>query len=411
MSERTLTIRELVELAYKYLPRNYDPPDDLVVSRGQGVLLYDVEDRVFVDLLSCYSALAPGHVHPQILKAIIRQAGKLTANANCLWEEQKILCAKELAEFTGMDKVLFMTSGAEVFDSAVKLARKWAYTRKDVYTEKVVPKDQAEIVVCKNNFHGRTIGAISASTVPQYYDLFGPPVPGFKKIPFGDARAFEEAINPNTAAIIVEPIQGEGGILVPPDGYLNDVRQICDAHHVLMILDEVQTGLGRTGKMFAYMHDGSFPDAMLLGKGLGGGLGISAVVGINELMDVFEPGDHGSTFGGNPLACAVAREEMHLLVRENLPQRAAELGEFFISELKNIYSPYIKEVRGRGLLVGIELRPEAGGAARFVDALRGERILCKDAHENVIRFSPPLIIEKDVLKLALIRIAKVFRTL
>jgi len=302
--------------------------------------------------------------------------------------------------------VLPMNSGAEAVETAIKLARKWAYQKKGV------PQDEAEIIACTNNFHGRTVTIISFSTEPLYRQDFGPFTPGFKIVPFGDAEALEEAITPRTAAFLVEPIQAEAGILIPPDGYLKKAKEICEKNNVLFIADEIQTGLGRVGKMFACEYEGVKPDVMVIGKSLGGGCyAISAVLSTIEIMGLFKPGEHGSTFGGNPLACAVAMEALRVIQDEHLVEQAAEKGTYFLEKLKTIKSRHIKEIRGRGLLIGIELYPEAGGARRFCEALMNERLLCKETHENVIRFAPPLIISKKELDWAFKKIKRVFKRL
>ncbi|HOE14027.1 MAG TPA: ornithine--oxo-acid transaminase [Candidatus Saccharicenans sp.] len=388
-----------------YGAHNYHPLD-VVITKAKGIWMWDVEGNKYLDFLSAYSAVNQGHCHPRIIKALQNQAKKLTLTSRAFRNDQWPLLAKELCELTGFNMVLPMNSGAEAVETAIKLARKWAYQKKGV------PQDEAEIIACTNNFHGRTVTIISFSTEPLYRQDFGPFTPGFKIVPFGDAEALEEAITPRTAAFLVEPIQAEAGILIPPDGYLKKAKEICEKNNVLFIADEIQTGLGRVGKMFACEYEGVKPDVMVIGKSLGGGCyAISAVLSTIEIMGLFKPGEHGSTFGGNPLACAVAREALRVIQDEHLVEQAAEKGTYFLEKLKTIKSRHIKEIRGRGLLIGIELYPEAGGARRFCEALMNERLLCKETHENVIRFAPPLIISKRELDWAFKKIKKVFKRL
>lgn len=406
--------QDLIALAKKHLPRNYAPPDDFVLVKGYGCWQWDAEGNKYLDMLACYSAANEGHDNPKIVCAIIKHlaAKGITCNANCFWEEEKILLARDLAEFCeeficlGLNVVLPMNSGAEAVETAMKIARKWGYVVKGID-----PKtDQAEIIFCENNFHGRTIAIISASSVPQYKELFGPLVPGVKLIPFGDAQALKKAITPNTAAFIVEPVQGEGGVIIPPDGYLSEVMEICADNDVLFILDEIQSGFGRTGEMFGCNHDGVVPDMIILGKALGGGLVISAVVGRKEIMSIFEPGDHGSTFGGNPLSCAIARESLRIMREERLDRRAARLGKYFKAKLKEIAteSPHIQEIRTRGLWIAIEVRHDGPNAHEFCQRLYKEGLLCKETRDYTIRMSPPLVITNDELDWALRKIRKVF---
>ncbi|HPP23323.1 MAG TPA: ornithine--oxo-acid transaminase [Candidatus Saccharicenans sp.] len=388
-----------------YGAHNYHPLD-VVITKAKGIWMWDVEGNKYLDFLSAYSAVNQGHCHPRIIKALQNQAKKLTLTSRAFRNDQWPLLAKELCELTGFNMVLPMNSGAEAVETAIKLARKWAYQKKGV------PQDEAEIIACTNNFHGRTVTIISFSTEPLYRQDFGPFTPGFKIVPFGDAEALEEAITPRTAAFLVEPIQAEAGIIIPPDGYLRKAKEICEKNNVLFIADEIQTGLGRVGKMFACEYEGVKPDVMVIGKSLGGGCyAISAVLSTIEIMGLFKPGEHGSTFGGNPLACAVAREALRVIQDEHLVEQAAEKGTYFLEKLKTIKSRHIKEIRGRGLLIGIELYPEAGGARRFCEALMNERLLCKETHENVIRFAPPLIISKRELDWAFKKIKKVFKRL
>jgi len=395
-----------IEMEDKFGAHNYHPLD-VVIERGEGVWVYDAEGKKYMDFLSAYSALNQGHVHPRILKALTDQAAKLTLTSRAFRNNQLGLFAQKLTRLSETEMMLPMNSGAEAVETAIKAARKWGYKVKGI------PEGQAEIIVCANNFHGRTTTIVGFSTEKQYKDGFGPFTPGFKVIPFGDAAALEKAVTKNTAAFMVEPIQGEGGILIPQDGYLQKVQEICHKQRVLFIADEVQTGLGRTGKLFAYQHEqGVKPDMMILGKALSGGFyPVSAVVSSKEILGVFNPGDHGSTFGGNPLACAVAMAALDVLVDEKLPQRSAELGTYLMEKLHGIQSKRIKEIRGRGLFIGIELMPGAGGARRFCEFLQEEGLLAKETHENVIRLAPPLVIGKEEINWAFERIEKALRTL
>jgi len=388
-----------------YGAHNYHPLD-VVVSEAKGIWMYDVEGRKYLDFLSSYSAVNQGHRHPRIIKALTNQAKKLTLTSRAFRNDQWPLLAKELCEMTGYNMVLPMNSGAEAVETAVKTARKWAYQKKGV------PQDRAEIIACANNFHGRTVTVISFSTEPLYRQDFGPFTPGFPIIPFGDADALERAITPNTAAFLVEPIQAEAGILIPPDGFLRQAREICTKNNVLFIADEIQTGLGRVGKLFACEYEDVRPDLVVIGKSLGGGCyPISAVLADREVLGVFKPGEHGSTFGGNPLACAVARESLRVIREEKLIENAAERGKYLAERLGKLHSRKVKEVRGRGLLIGIELRPEAGGARRYCEELMKDGLLCKETHENVIRLAPPLIIRDKDINWALKRIKAVFKRL
>ena len=397
--------KDLILIEDLYGAHNYHPLD-VVVSEAKGIWMYDVEGRKYLDFLSSYSAVNQGHRHPRIIKALTNQAKKLTLTSRAFRNDQWPLLAKEVCEMTGYNMVLPMNSGAEAVETAVKTARKWAYQKKGV------PQDRAEIIACANNFHGRTVTVISFSTEPLYRQDFGPFTPGFPVIPFGDAEALERAITPNTAAFLVEPIQAEAGILIPPDGFLKRAQEICTKNNVLFIADEIQTGLGRVGKLFACEYEGVRPDMVIIGKSLGGGCyPISAVLADREILGVFKPGEHGSTFGGNPLACAVARESLKVIREEKLVENAAERGRYLAERLGKIRSRKIKEVRGRGLLIGIELEPEAGGARRYCEELMKEGLLCKETHENVIRLAPPLIIRDKDINWAVKRIKAVFKRL
>jgi ornithine--oxo-acid transaminase len=402
MSAQTL-LRSIdyIEMENTYSAPNYQPID-VVIAWAEGAWVYDVEGRRYLDALSGYSALNQGHRHSRIIRALIEQAQRVTLTSRAFRNDQLGPFLKELCELLGYEMALPMNTGAEAVETAIKTARKWGYRVKGV------PRDQAEIIVCEGNFHGRTTTIISFSTVPQYREDFGPYTPGFVIIPYGDAEALERAITPNTVAFLVEPIQGEGGVRVPPPGYLARAAEICRRHNVLFIADEIQTGLGRTGKLLASWWEDVQPDMVILGKALGGGVvPISAVVSRRDILGVFRPGDHGSTFGGNPLAAAVAREALRVIVEEGLPERAAALGEHAMQRLRAIRSPYIKEVRGRGLLIGIELHPEAGGARRFAEALKERGVLVKDTHKHILRFAPPLVISPEDLDWALDQIQAV----
>jgi ornithine--oxo-acid transaminase len=393
--------REFIDTEDQYGAHNYHPLD-VVLERGEGVWVYDVEGNRYLDCLSAYSALNQGHVHPKILKAMVEQAAKITLTSRAFRNDQLPLFYKEISELTGYESALPMNSGAEAVETALKIARKWAYQVKKI------PRHQAEIIVSAGNFHGRTISIISFSSEPFYRDDFGPFTPGFITVPYGDPKAIEKAITPNTAAVMLEPIQGEGGVIIPPKGYLKQVSEICKKHDILFIADEIQTGLGRTGKLFACDYENVRPDLMVLGKALSGGFyPVSVVLADHPVMDIIQPGEHGSTFGGNPLACAIARAALQVIVDERLVANAAEMGEYFVDQLAEIPSPHIKEARGRGLLIGVELKPEAGGARRYCEALKGLGILAKETHEHVIRFAPPLIIDKATIDWALERIRTV----
>ncbi len=378
-----------IDLENKLGAHNYHPLD-VVLKRGEGIWVWDVEDNKYMDFLSAYSAINQGHSHPKIMQAMMEQLQRLSLTSRAFRNDQLGLFYKEICDLTNTHKVLLMNSGAEAVETVIKAVRKWGYKIKGV------PQDQAEIIVCENNFHGRTISIVGFSTDERSRDGFGPFTPGFKIIPFGDAGALENAITPNTVAFLVEPIQGEAGVIIPRQGYLKEVKSICEANNVVAIFDEIQTGLGRTGKLFAEEHDGIEADVTLIGKALSGGFyPISAVLSNTEVLGVFMPGEHGSTFGGNPLACAVARMAVKVIIEEKMIENAASVGSYFLSQLKALKSPHIKEIRGKGLLIGIELVPEAGGGRRFCENLMKSGLLCKETHENVIRFVPPLIITKE----------------
>lgn len=377
-------------------------PIGVVLSRGEGVWVWDTEGNRYLDCLSAYSAVSQGHCHPKILAAMVEQAHRLTLTSRAFHNDQLALFYEEIAALTGSHKVLPMNSGAEAVESAIKSVRKWGYEVKGV------PDGQAEIIVCADNFHGRTLGIVGFSTDDETRGHFGPFAPGFRIIPFGDAAALEQAITQNTVAFLVEPIQGEAGVIIPPAGYFTEVRELCTANNVMLVLDEIQTGLGRTGKLLAEQHEGIEADVTLLGKALSGGFyPVSAVLSNNDVLGTLKPGQHGSTFGGNPLACAVARAAMRVLVEEGMIENAATQGARFLEGLKDIRANTIRDVRGRGLMLAVELHPEAGRARRYCEALQGKGILAKDTHEHTIRIAPPLVITSDEVDWALERFATI----
>jgi ornithine--oxo-acid transaminase len=393
-----LQSNDFIELEDRYGAHNYHPLD-VVIERAEGVWVYDVEGNRYLDCLASYSAVNQGHCHPKILKAMLEQARKVTLTSRAFRNDQLPLLYQQLNELTGFEMALPMNSGAEAVETAIKAARKWGYAVKGI------PDGQAEIIVCANNFHGRTVTLISFSSDEQYREGFGPFTPGFKIIPFGDAQALADAITPNTCAFLVEPIQGEAGIVIPPEGFLREAADICRRNRILLIADEIQCGLGRTGKLFACMHEGIRPDVVIVGKALSGGFyPVSAVLASKEILGVFHPGDHGSTFGGNPLGCAVARAALNVLVEENLIQRSAELGDYFLVKLRTMKSPHLREVRGKGLWIGIELNVPA---RPYCEALQKLGLLCKETHEYVIRIAPPLIITREEIAWAFDRIRQV----
>lgn len=398
MTEEKETAQDFIDLEDLYGAHNYHPLD-VVIERAEGVWVYGRDGKRYLDCLAAYSAVNQGHCHPKILQALIEQASKVTLTSRAFRNDQLPLLYQDLHELTGFDRVLPMNTGAEAVETAIKTARKWGYKVKGI------PEGQAEIIVCAKNFHGRTVTIVGFSTDAQYREGFGPFTPGFKIIPFGDAQALKQAINPNTCAFLVEPIQGEAGIIIPPAGYLREASEICRQADVLLMTDEIQSGLGRTGKLFAYMHEGITPDVVIVGKALSGGYyPVSAVLARKGILDVFRPGDHGSTFGGNPLGCAVARAALRVLIEEELPERSAELGAYFLGLLQTLRSPDLKEVRGKGLWIGIELHSPA---RPYCEALKNEGLLCKETHERVIRVGPPLIIHRVEIDWAFQRIKKV----
>ncbi len=393
--------QDFIALEEAYGAHNYHPLD-VVLTRGEGVWVWDVEGNKYLDCLASYSALNQGHCHPRILKALIEQSCRIALTSRAFRNDQLGFFYKELCELTGFARALPMNSGAEAVETAIKAARKWAYTVKGV------PADQAEILVFNQNFHGRTTTIVGFSSDEQYRFGFGPFAPGFKLLPYGDAAAVARAMHPNVAAVLVEPIQGEGGIIVPPAGFLKELRRLTTEHNALLVADEIQSGLGRTGKLFAYEHEGIRPDVVIIGKALSGGLyPVSAILADDAVMGVFHPGDHGSTYGGNPVAAAVARAALKVLVEEKMVENSAALGAYAIERLRKLASPVIREVRGAGLWIGIELEPAAGGARRFCEALKQQGLLCKETHEHVIRLAPPLVIQPKELDWALERIENV----
>jgi ornithine--oxo-acid transaminase len=396
-----MNTQEYIAIEDQYGAHNYRPLD-VVIHRAEGIWVYDVEGKKYLDFLSAYSAVNQGHRHPRILKALQDQAQKVTLTSRAFRNDQLPLLARELCELTGYEMMLPMNSGTEAIETAIKAARKWGYTVRGL------EEDKAEIVTCAGNFHGRSVTIVTFSTREKYRGGYGPFTPGFVTIPYGDADALEAAVNENTVAFLIEPIQGEGGVVIPPLGYLKKAREICTRHNVLFMADEIQTGLGRTGKLFACEHEGVRPDVVAIGKALSGGFyPVSAVLASKEVLGVFNPGSHGSTFGGNPLACAVAREAIKVLVEEEMIENSARLGDYFLGRLQRIESDHIETVRGKGLFIGVVLKREAGGARRFCEALQEKGLLCKETHEHVIRFAPPLVITKEELDWALERIEEV----
>lgn len=382
---------DTIELEERYCAHNYHPLP-VVLTRGEGVYVWDESGKCYMDMMSAYSAVSHGHCHPRLVAALKSQADHLTIVSRAFYTDQLAPFLQTLCQMTNMDAALPMNTGAEAVETALKAARKWAYTRKGV------PEDKAEIITCDGNFHGRTIAIVAMSGEAQYRNGFGPFPGGFKRIPYGDVTALENAVSPNTAAFLVEPIQGEAGIRVPPEGYLKRCAELCRKHNVLLIADEVQTGLGRTGKLMACQHENVKPDGLILGKALGGGmLPVSAFLARHDVMAVFTPGDHGSTFGGNPLAAAVAREALHVIKDEKLAERSAELGQYFIDKLRRIKSTLVKDIRGKGLFVGVEINPQKATARSVCEQLMSLGLLSKETHETVVRLAPPLVITRDQL--------------
>jgi ornithine--oxo-acid transaminase len=395
------TFEDLISTETRLGAHNYQPLD-VIIARGEGVYLWDVDGHRYLDCLSAYSAVNQGHCHPRILAAMVEQAKKLTLTSRAFRNDQLALFYDDMARLTGAHKILPMNSGAEAVETAIKAVRKWGYEVKGV------PENAAEIIVCAGNFHGRTLGIVGFSTDPSARGGFGPFAPGFRIVPFGDAAALEAAITPNTVAFLAEPIQGEAGVIIPPPGYMARARELCTAHDVVLILDEIQTGLGRTGRMLAEEHEGIEADVTLIGKALSGGFyPVSAVLSNSEVLGVLKPGQHGSTFGGNPLACAVARAAVKVLVEEGMIENADRQGSYFKSALQGIRSNVVREVRGRGLMLAIQLHPEVGGASKLCKTLKARGILTKDTHVDTIRIAPPLIITRDQVDWAVEQLAAV----
>ena len=392
--------KNLIDTEQRLGAHNYKPLD-VVLTRGEGVYVWDTDGKRYLDCLSAYSAVNQGHCHPKILAAMVEQAGKLTLTSRAFRNDQLAHLYEELAALTGSHKILPMNSGAEAVETAIKAVRKWGYEVKGVLEGK------AEIIVCADNFHGRTLSIISFSTDPDARTGFGPYTPGFRTVPFGDADAFAAAINENTVAALIEPIQGEAGVIIPPSGYFKRVRELCTENKVTLILDEIQTGLGRTGKLLAEEHEGIEADVTLIGKALSGGFyPVSAVLSNSEVLGVLKPGQHGSTFGGNPLACAVARAALRVLTEEGMIENAEKMGDYFLEGLRSIRSNIVRDVRGRGLMMAVELVPEAGGARQYCYTLKDRGLLAKDTHENTIRLAPPLVITKSQVDWAVEQIEK-----
>jgi ornithine--oxo-acid transaminase len=391
--------KDLMEMDDTYGAHNYKPLD-VILNKGEGVWVWDVEGNKYMDMLSSYSALNHGHRNPVIIEKMKEQLDKLTLTSRAFRNDQLPLFLKKVCEVTGMEMALPMNTGAEGVETALKATRKWGHKVKGI------PENKAEIIACSNNFHGRTITIISCSTEEQYRDGFGPMTPGFPIVPYGDAKAIEEKINENTAGVLIEPIQGEGGIVVPPEGYLKEVKEICNEKNVLVIFDEIQCGLGRTGKMFAWEWENAKPDGIILGKALGGGVyPVSIFAASKEILGVFNPGDHGSTFGGNPVGAAVGVAALDYLIEKDLPGKALELGNYFMDKLRGLKNPVIKEVRGKGLLIGLELKEKA---RPYAEQLKEKGLLCKETHGVVIRFAPPLTITKEELDWAFQQVQEVF---
>jgi ornithine--oxo-acid transaminase len=401
MEKTGLSSRELIDLAERFSAHNYHPLP-VVISRAEGVWVWDVEGKKYMDMLSSYSALNQGHLNKRIIAAAKAQLDRLTLTSRAFHNDRFGPFCEYLCEVTGQESTLLMNTGAEAVETAIKAARKWGYRVKGV------EKDRAEIIACENNFHGRTSTIVGFSSEKQYRDGFGPFAPGFKIIPYSDTEALRAAITPNTVAFLVEPIQGEAGIIMPEEGFLRKAAEVCRENNVLLMLDEIQTGLGRTGRLFCCEHEGVTPDVLIVGKALGGGVfPVSAILASKQVMDVFTPGDHGSTFGGNPLGCAVGMEALKVIIEEDLPGRSAESGEYLMEGLRAIESPHVKEIRGKGLLVGVEVKETSGTARPFCEKLMHLGILAKETHHQVIRFAPPLVITREELDWALERIAQV----
>jgi ornithine--oxo-acid transaminase len=401
----TAEMNSEIELERRYCAHNYHPLP-VVLNRGNGVWVWDVEGKKYLDMMSAYSAVSHGHSHPRLVNAIQQQAAKLCIVSRAFHSDTLGPFLQRICELTGQERALPMNTGAEAVETAIKAARKWAYQVKGVAA------DQAEIIACTGNFHGRTIAIVAMSDEVQYQTGFGPFPGGFKLVDYGDIDALEKAITPNTAAFLIEPIQGEGGIMIPPDGYLKACQELCRRHNVLLIADEIQTGLGRTGKFLACEHDGVVPDGLILGKALGGGMmPVSMFLSRRDVMDVFTPGDHGSTFGGNPLASAIGLEALNILVDEKLSEASAVNGKYLLEKLRALKSPLIADVRGRGLFVGIEIDPAHASARKVCEELMLRGMLSKETHEIVVRLAPPLVIRRDQIDWAVEQISDVLKSL
>ncbi|MBN2378743.1 ornithine--oxo-acid transaminase [candidate division WOR-3 bacterium] len=395
--------KEILAQTEKYSASNYHPLN-VVLSRGEGVWVWDVDGNKYLDCLAAYSAVNQGHRHPRVLEALIGQTERITLTSRAFHNDRMGEFLKKLCEITGKEKALPMNTGAEAVETAIKAARKWGYKVKGV------EEDAAEIITCAGNFHGRTTTIVGFSTEEQYRDGFGPFTPGFVTVPYGDIEALKKAITPDTVAFLFEPLQGEGGVIVPPEGYIKQAAEVCKQKNVLLIADEIQTGLGRTGKMFCCDHEGVVPDTYIVGKALGGGVyPVSGIACDDDIMQVFHPGDHGSTFGGNPLGSAVGLASLNVLIDEKLADRAAELGSYFMEELKKIESPHVDHVRGKGLMIGVVIKESSGAARPFCEKLRDLSVLAKETHHQVIRFAPPLVITKEEIDWALEKIKKVLQ--
>jgi len=392
---------QLMEMEHTYGAHNYHPLE-VVISKAEGIWVEDPEGKRYIDMLSAYSAVNQGHRHPTIIKALKDQADILTLTSRAFFNDQWPIFAKKLCQLTGKEMILPMNTGAEAVETSIKTMRKWGYQVKGIEPGK------AEIIVFEENFHGRTTTIVSFSTDPIAHDFYGPYTPGFKIVPYNNLEAVKKAVNKNTAGILVEPIQGEAGVIVPDDGYVKGLREIADENNILLVVDEIQTGFGRTGKLFCFMHDGIEPDIIIMGKALGGGVfPVSAIAANKDILGVFTPGSHGSTFGGNPLACAVASAAIDVLLNENLAQRSAELGAYFMDRLKNMNSNIIELIRGKGLFIGVVLKKSAGKARQFTTKLKEKGLLCKETHDWIIRFAPPLVIKKEEIDYAMARIREV----
>ena len=398
-----MTTDEHIKLIEEYSAHNYRPLP-VVLCRGEGVWVWDVAGRKYLDMLSAYSALNQGHRHPKIVAAMKAQLERLTLTSRAFHSDTFGPFCQTLTQACGFEQVLLMNSGAEAVETAIKCCRRWGYTKKGI------PPDQAEIIVCENNFHGRTTTIVGFSSEKLYRDGFGPFTPGFRMIPYNDVAALRQAVTRNTVALLVEPIQGEGGVIVPSAGYLAEVRRVCTSAGILLVLDEIQTGLGRTGRLFCFEHEDARPDILIVGKALGGGCyPVSGILTSREIMAVFVPGNHGSTFGGNPLACAVGKAAVEVVIEERLAERANELGNYLMAGLRKLNSPHVAEVRGKGLLIGIEIRPASGNARQFCERLMELGILAKETHNTVVRLAPPLVITQAEIDWALERIAQALK--